>query len=97
MSFLKNLAIRKKIALAFSIIAAVNIIFGAYLYRSLNSIQHDVLNLTDDTLPSMMMVNTIKYNMSSVRRAQIGLLSSDDSHEIAEDIRWMDDHYRAID
>ncbi|WP_072670674.1 methyl-accepting chemotaxis protein [Vibrio injensis] len=97
MSFLKNLAIRKKIALAFSIIAAVNIVFGAYLYRSLNTIQHDVLNLTDDTLPSMMMVNTIKYNMSSVRRAQIGLLSSDDSHEIAEDIRWMDDHYRAID
>lgn len=97
MSFLKNLAIRKKIALAFSIIAAVNIVFGAYLYRSLNTIQHDVLNLTDDTLPSMMMVNTIKYNMSSVRRAQIGLLSSTDSHEIAEDIRWMDDHYRTID
>ena len=96
MSFLKNLAIRKKIALAFSIIAAINIIFGAYLYRSLHSIQDDVLNLTDDTLPSMMMVNNIKYNMSSVRRAQIGLLSATDSHEIAEDIRWMDDHYRSI-
>ncbi|WP_268817675.1 hypothetical protein [Vibrio anguillarum] len=33
MSFLKDLAIRKKIALAFTIIALVNIAFGYYLYR----------------------------------------------------------------
>lgn len=44
----------------------------------------------------MMLVNGIKYNMSSVRRAQISLLSSTDEAEIAEDIRWMNDHYQQI-
>ncbi|OEE73125.1 methyl-accepting chemotaxis protein [Vibrio ordalii] len=97
MSFLKDLAIRKKIALAFTIIALVNIAFGYYLYRSLNEIQDDLLNLTDDTLPSMMMVNNVKYNMASVRRAQISLLSATDQAEITEDIRWMQEHYQAID
>lgn len=97
MSFLKDLAIRKKIALAFTIIALVNIAFGYYLYRSLNEIQNDLLNLTDDTLPSMMMVNNVKYNMASVRRAQISLLSVTDQAEITEDIRWMQEHYQAID
>ncbi|MCC4235450.1 methyl-accepting chemotaxis protein [Vibrio anguillarum] len=97
MSFLKDLAIRKKIALAFTIIALVNITFGYYLYRSLNEIQDDLLNLTDDTLPSMMMVNNVKYNMASVRRAQISLLSATDQAEITEDIRWMQEHYQAID
>lgn len=97
MSFLKDLAIRKKIALAFTIIALVNIAFGYYLYRSLNEIQDDLLNLTDDTLPSMMMVNNVKYNMASVRRAQISLLSATDQAEITEDIRWMQEHYQVID
>ncbi|MEF2506427.1 methyl-accepting chemotaxis protein [Vibrio mimicus] len=96
MSFFKNLAIGKKIAVAFAVIALINLAFGGYLYRSLNSIKSDVLNLTDDTLPSMMLVNGIKYDMSSVRRAQIGLLSSTDEAEIADDIRWMNDHYKQI-
>ncbi len=66
--------------------------FGGYLYNGLHTIKSDIINLTDDTLPSMMLVNGIKYNMSSVRRAQISLLSSTDEAEIAEDIRWMNDH-----
>ncbi|MGC9422689.1 methyl-accepting chemotaxis protein [Vibrio sp.] len=96
MSFLKDLAIRKKIALAFTIIALINILFGIYLYRALESIKGDVLNLTDDTLPSMMMVNNIKYNMSSVRRAQISLLTATDPAEIDEEITWMDGRYQEI-
>ncbi|MFG0605309.1 methyl-accepting chemotaxis protein [Vibrio mimicus] len=96
MSFFKNLAIGKKIAVALAVIALINLAFGSYLYRSLDTINSDVLNLTDDTLPSMMLVNSIKYDMSSVRRAQIGLLSSTDAAEIADDIRWMNDHYKQI-
>lgn len=89
MSFLKNLAIRNKIALAFSIIAFINIVFGIYIYRSLHLIEDDVLDLTDSTLPSLMMVNDLKYNMASVRRAQLGILSATDDSAIKEDIRWM--------
>ncbi|KPH90139.1 chemotaxis protein [Pseudoalteromonas undina] len=96
MSFFKNLAIRKKIAFAFIIIAIVNIAFGVYLYRSLGAIEHDILNLTDDTIPSMMMVNNMKYTMSSIRRAQISLLSATDAQEVAEDILWMNTRYQAI-
>ncbi|ENM5824983.1 methyl-accepting chemotaxis protein [Vibrio metoecus] len=96
MSFFKNLAIGKKIAVAFGVIALINLAFGGYLYSSLHTIKSDVLNLTDDTMPSMMLVNGIKYNMSSVRRAQISLLASTDEAEIADDIRWMNDHYQQI-
>lgn len=97
MSFFKNLAIGKKIAVALAVIALINLVFGSYLYRSLESIKSDVLNMTDDTLPSMMLVNDLKYDISSVRRAQIGLLSSTDETEIADDIRWINDHYKHID
>lgn len=96
MSFFKNLAIRKKIAFAFIIIAIVNITFGVYLYRSLGTIEADILNLTDDTIPSMMMVNNMKYTMSSIRRAQISLLSETDAQEIAEDILWMNTRYQVV-
>ncbi|MGL4830239.1 MAG: methyl-accepting chemotaxis protein, partial [Vibrio sp.] len=96
MSFFKNLAIGKKIAIALAVIALINLAFGNYLYRSLESIKNDVLNMTDDTLPSMMLVNDLKYDMSSVRRAQISLLSATDEAEIADDIRWTNDHYKHI-
>lgn len=91
MSFLKNLAIRNKIALAFSIIALVNIAFGIYVYRSLNIIEDEVLELTDSTLPSLMMVNDIKYNMASIRRAQFGIISETDDAAIKADIQWMNE------
>ncbi|MCG3729180.1 methyl-accepting chemotaxis protein [Vibrio cincinnatiensis] len=96
MSFLKNLAIRNKIALAFSIIALVNIAFGIYIYRSINMIEEDVLDLTDSTLPSLMMVNDLKYNMASVRRAQFGILSATDDSAIRADIQWMSDIEKEI-
>ncbi|WP_154115997.1 methyl-accepting chemotaxis protein [Vibrio cincinnatiensis] len=96
MSFLKDLAIRNKIALSFSIIALINIIFGVYIYRALNTIEDDVLNLTDDTLPSMMMVNDLKYNMASIRRAQFSILSATDDSAIQEDIQWMNEIQQEI-
>ncbi len=43
-----------------------------------------------------MLVNGINYHFSSVRSAQISLLSSTDEAEIAEAIRWMNDHYQQI-
>ncbi|WP_278183297.1 methyl-accepting chemotaxis protein [Vibrio misgurnus] len=96
MTFFKNLAIGKKIAITFSVIALINLAFGGYLYRSLNTIESNVFNLTDDNLLSMMIANSIKYNMSSVRRAQISLLSSSSDSETAEDINWMTDRYQQI-
>lgn len=97
MSWFQNLAIGKKIAISFGVIAVINLAFSGYLYHSLhNTIKSNELHLTDSTLPSMMLVNTIKYNMSSVRRAQITLLSSIDQAEIAEEMRWMNDHYQQI-
>ncbi|WP_238131227.1 CHASE3 domain-containing protein [Vibrio cincinnatiensis] len=52
MSFLKDLAIRNKIALSFSIIALINIIFGVYIYRALNTIEDDVLKDPPHKSPS---------------------------------------------
>jgi len=96
MSLFKNLPIGKKIAVALGAVAITILVFGGYVYRSLDTINSDVLNLTDDTLPAMLVVDGIKYNMSSVRRAQISLLASTDASEIAEDIHWMNERYQKI-
>ncbi|NAX37587.1 HAMP domain-containing protein, partial [Vibrio sp. V27_P1S3P104] len=63
--------------------------FGLYIYLSINSIEKKVWELTDTTLPSLMLVNDLKYNMASVRRGQLGILSAANDSAINAEIEWM--------
>ncbi|MGL5093933.1 MAG: methyl-accepting chemotaxis protein [Aeromonas sobria] len=72
--FYKNLSIGKKIAVVFAVIAAVNVIFGIFLSSELRGVRDRVLNFTDSTLPSVLSVETLLYDVSYVRRAQFALL-----------------------
>ncbi|CAM4158326.1 methyl-accepting chemotaxis protein [Aeromonas bestiarum] len=80
--FYKNLSIGKKIAVVFAVIAAVNVIFGIFLSSELRGVRDRVLNFTDSTLPSVLSVETLLYDVSYVRRAQFALLMVDDAADL---------------
>ncbi|MGE6101618.1 methyl-accepting chemotaxis protein [Aeromonas salmonicida] len=80
--FYKNLSIGKKIAVVFAVIAAVNVIFGIFLSSELRGVRDRVLNFTDSTLPSVLSVETLLYDVSYVRRAQFALLMVDDATDL---------------
>lgn len=100
--FYKNLSIGKKIAVVFAVIAAVNVLFGVFLSSELRGVRDRVLNFTDSTLPSVLSVETLLYDVSYVRRAQFALLMVDDAADlqarrgrIQENIRKVDEAFRA--
>jgi len=100
--FYKNLAIGKKIAVVFAVIAAVNVIFGLFLSSELRGVRDRVLNFTDSTLPSVLSVETLLYDVSYVRRAQFALLMVDDAADlqarrgrIQDNIRKVEEAFRA--
>ncbi|MDX7758256.1 methyl-accepting chemotaxis protein [Aeromonas hydrophila] len=80
--FYKNLSIGKKIAVVFAVIAAVNVIFGIFLSSELRGVRDRVLNFTDSTLPSVLSVENLLYDVSYVRRAQFALLMVDDATDL---------------
>ena len=75
----KNLSIGKKIAVVFAVIAAINVIFGLFLASELRGVRDRVLNFTDSTLPSVISVENLLYDVSYVRRAQFALLMVEDA------------------
>ena len=81
--FYKNLSIGKKIAVVYAVIAAVNVIFGIFLSSELRGVRDRVLNFTDSTLPSVLSVENLLYDVSYVRRAQFALLMVDDCRPVA--------------
>ena len=78
----KNLSIGKKIAVVFAVIAAINVIFGLFLASELRGVRDRVLNFTDSTLPSVISVETLLYDVSYVRRAQFALLMVEDASDV---------------
>ncbi|MBA8783933.1 methyl-accepting chemotaxis protein [Aeromonas caviae] len=75
----KHLSIGKKIAAVFAVIAVINAVFGLFLATELRGIRDRVLNFTDSTLPSVLSVDNLLYDVSYVRRAQFALLMVEDA------------------
>ncbi|MBD1558249.1 methyl-accepting chemotaxis protein [Vibrio sp. S9_S30] len=72
--FLKNLAISRKLALSFSLIAIINIIFAVFFLNGLKYIQNELLNYADDTLPAVMTVESLQQDFLELRLSQYKLL-----------------------
>ncbi|MGR5218555.1 methyl-accepting chemotaxis protein, partial [Vibrio harveyi] len=79
---IKNLSIAKKISLSFLLIAIVNIAFGVFLSTELKSIKSELLNYTDDTLPAMERVDSIRDHLSRWRRAQFAAYTYEDADQV---------------
>ena len=71
----KNLAVRKKIAVVFSGIGLVMIAFGFFLLEELNKVESEVINFTDSTVPSVLSVEDIYFDMNAYRRNQYAALT----------------------
>ena len=68
--------------MVFAVIAVVNVIFGIFLSSELRGVRDRVLNFTDSTLPSVLSVENLLYDVSYVRRAQFALLMVDDASDL---------------
>lgn len=85
--FAKNLSIGKKIALAFTIIAMINLALGLLLITELGKIKGELLNYTDDTLPAVFEVDEIRDKMSLLRRSQFAIIPLQDKIKIEQFIQ----------
>ncbi|MBP3155058.1 methyl-accepting chemotaxis protein [Aliivibrio fischeri] len=71
----KNLAVQKKIAVVFSAIGIVMVTFAFFLLQELNKVESEVINFTDSTVPSVLSVEAMYFEMSVLRRSQYASLT----------------------
>lgn len=70
--FLRHLTIGKKLAMAFSLMGLILLFMGIsslYLFHTMN---YQVLDITDSTIPSMNMANGIRDEVADFRRYELG-------------------------
>ncbi|CCN70556.1 methyl-accepting chemotaxis protein [Vibrio nigripulchritudo] len=86
--FLKNLAISRKLALSFSLIAIINVIFAVFFLNGLKHIRNELLNYADDTLPAVMTVESLQQDFLELRLSQYKLLKAHSNQsELLSDIQ----------
>ncbi|WP_281212240.1 methyl-accepting chemotaxis protein [Shewanella insulae] len=73
---LKNLAVNHKIALVFSCIAVAIVALSMLLISGLNQTRDNILTLTDEVLPNVLLVEKIKFVTIFIRRDQFSFLPS---------------------
>ncbi|USR97558.1 methyl-accepting chemotaxis protein [Aliivibrio fischeri] len=66
----KNLAVRNKIAAVFLVIALVIVAFATFLLQELNKVEERVINFADSTVPSVISVENLYFDMNTHRRNQ---------------------------
>ncbi len=73
---IKNLSVNNKIALAFSCIAVAVIALSMLFISGLNNTRDNILTLTDEVLPNVLLVEKIKFVTIFIRRDQFSFLPS---------------------
>ncbi|OAN13809.1 chemotaxis protein [Photobacterium jeanii] len=71
----KNLSLGKKIAVVFAAIATIIIALGVFLTGELKLVREGTVNFTDSTLPSVLSVEELKYEITSNRTTQFFTLT----------------------
>lgn len=93
----KNFSIGKKIAVAFVTIAVVIIAFGLFLTSELKLARNAAVNFTDSTLPSVLAVETVRYEVAALRSNQFGALTYTETDSARRAINDIKGQYRQID
>ncbi|QYJ96602.1 methyl-accepting chemotaxis protein [Shewanella alkalitolerans] len=88
---LKNLAVNHKIALAFSCIAVAIVALSMMLISGLNQTRDNILTLTDEVLPNVLLVEKIKFVTIFIRRDQFSFLPSIGDPEMKSWMQTTDD------
>ncbi|KMV30022.1 chemotaxis protein [Photobacterium swingsii] len=92
----RNLSIGKKIASVFSAIVLVLIGFGLFINSELNTVRNGVVNFTDSTLPSVLSVEDMLFELSYARRTQYAILTYTDLSDIRSRIAKADQQHEAV-
>lgn len=77
----KNLVVRNKIAVVFAAISLVMIAFAIFLLQELNKVESEVINFADSTVPSVISVENLYFEMSVLRRSQYASLTYSDYND----------------
>ena len=78
----KDLAVRNKISVVFSAIGLVMVAFAVFLLQELNKVESELINFTDSTVPSLLSVELMYFEMSVLRRNQYATLSYPDNESL---------------
>ncbi|OAN11689.1 chemotaxis protein [Photobacterium jeanii] len=92
----RNLSIGKKIASVFSAIVLVLIGFGFFINTELKTVRDGVVNFTDSTLPSVLSVEDMMFELSYARRTQYAILTYSELDAIRSRITKANEQYRTV-
>lgn len=88
-----DLSIGNKISSVFSIVAIAMISLNLFLVSELQHIRDSFLDFTDQTVPSMLLVNKIELKTLEIRQDQYAYIANIENKNIPQ---WMQDHKQAL-
>ena len=74
MTWLRNLPIARKFAFAFGIVCCLCILLGAYTFITFRSISAKTVNVSANSLPSLITISDARAALNSLRREDLDLL-----------------------
>lgn len=77
MSYFRDLSLSRKFLVAFGAICVVIGLQGIISFVNLNRLDHERIELTDDTLPSIKVLDTVQRDVLTIRRIDIMLMACD--------------------
>ena len=70
----RNLPIARKMTVAFGLVCALCILLGGYTVITFRSIAAKVVDISDNSLPSVILFTHIRGEINDIRRSDLGLL-----------------------
>ncbi|WP_081278094.1 hypothetical protein [Photobacterium kishitanii] len=97
MNFLKNTSILKKITFSFILIFVFVIGLFLIINKQLSQIGHEAITLSEESIPSLMVVNGIYKNISDLRRNQYAILQKNSDDKRNEYLSLVNKYYSDTD
>ncbi|WP_081045157.1 methyl-accepting chemotaxis protein [Photobacterium kishitanii] len=97
MNFLKNTSILKKITFSFILIFVFVIGLFLIINKQLSQIGHEAITLSEESIPSLMVVNGIYKNISDLRRNQYAILQKNSDAKRNEYLSLVNKYYSDTD
>ncbi|WP_135445589.1 methyl-accepting chemotaxis protein [Vibrio tasmaniensis] len=82
--YIKNMSIKKKIAISFLIVAIVNTFVAFSLSDGLANIKNNLLNYTDDTLPAFEEIVNLRDQIAKLRSGQFAAFTTKKKDEVVK-------------
>ena len=74
MTWLRNLPIARKFTLAFGIVCSLSIVLGAYTFLTFRGISAEAVDVSTNSLPSLIAISDVRASLNGARREDLDLL-----------------------